>query len=161
MLFYSWKSGLNFLVFIFSGALALVSVYIYFFFLIPPWNSSLSNFPCFCLPAPFPFGFKYSLYIFLYLICLRDYLFQIPRYFLCHLEEVVKTSQEEKNFFKFWKLYEHLSFLVYLEQKASAVNKEKVWVETELRNKWSRGHSPCIKKYLLLQYYSQQGSFYS
>lgn len=43
-----------------------------------------------------PFGFKLSFCAFLYLICLREYLFQIPLYSLCYLEEIGEASQEEK-----------------------------------------------------------------
>lgn len=43
-----------------------------------------------------PFGFKLSFCAFLFLICLREYLFQIPLYSLCYLEEIGEASQEEK-----------------------------------------------------------------
>lgn len=98
MLFDSWTSVLNFLVFILCRALALVSVYIYFFFLTSPWNMSSSNFPCLCLPAPAFFTCPLGLNILFVHFCTwyvwEDIYFKF-HFTLCHLEELGETSPEE------------------------------------------------------------------
>lgn len=122
MLFDSWRSVLNFWVFILCCALALISVYIYFFYLISPWNLSSSNFPCLCLPVPAFFTCPLDISI----LDMFERIFTSNSTLLSVLPRKNKTDlSRREDDMELWKLLEHLNSPGYLEEKASAMNKEK------------------------------------
>lgn len=113
MLFDSWRSVLNFWAFILCCALALVSVYIYFFYLISPW---------YCLPVPAFFTCPLDISI----LDMFERIFTSNSTLLSVIPRKNKTDlSRREDDMELWKLLEHLNSPDYLEEKASAMNKEK------------------------------------
>lgn len=113
MLFDSWRSVLNFWAFILCCALALVSVYIYFFYLISPW---------YCLPVPAFFTCPLDISI----LDMFERIFTSNSTLLSVIPRKNKTDlSRREDDMELWKLLEHLNSPGYLEEKASAMNKEK------------------------------------